>query len=75
MAILIWRVLMVIVAVALLVAVIWVVTRTVNGARRQKQTIRRLDQKVEPDISDADYRDVGTGKADENRSSDNPHGK
>lgn len=75
MAILIWRVLMVIVAIALLVAVIWVVTRTVNSVRRQKQTIRHLNQKAEPDISDAEYQDVGNTQVGKNRASDNKHGE
>lgn len=75
MAILLWRVLMVIVAVAILFAVIWVITRSVNGTRRQKRTIRRLDQETDPDIADAEYRDIGEGDAGKKRDSDTTHGE
>ena len=58
MWILIWRLLMLAVAVTLLVAAIYFFVRLARGARRQSDTTGRVEQDRSPDISDAQYRDV-----------------
>lgn len=58
MWILIWRLLMLAVAVALLVAAIYLFMRLARGSKRQSEATEQAGRSDGPDISDAQYKDV-----------------
>ncbi len=55
MWIIVWRVLMLLMALFLLGVVIWIVVGMVTGSRRQAEDVKQLERERDPDIEDANY--------------------